>query len=256
MTKDFTLNKYKNFCEALLSTGKEIYTLKDYLSKEVEKYDKKIILLRHDVDIFPKRALKMAQIEKNLGIRSSYYFRNRRHVFNKDIMNKIRSFGHEIGYHYENLADAKGDYTKSIESFRKNLLKFNSISKIHTVSMHGSSMSEYNNLDIWSRCNLSDFDLRGEAYLSINWPYFIYYTDAGGSWSSDANLRDKPLQSNHLKKQVNSTDEILREVSKDNNFYFNIHPDRWNNGISWYFELVTKKTRNYAKNLYRRHIKI
>jgi hypothetical protein len=247
MDKDFTLKKYKSLCKFMLSTGKDIVRLKDYLINKKTNANKKIILLRHDVDIFPRKALMMAKIEKDLRIKSTYYFRTRNYVYNENIIKQIKSLGHEIGYHYETLSDSKGDYKEAINLFGRHIDKFNSLTKINTASMHGSSMSRYNNLDMWDHCLLSDFDLIGEAYLSIDWNDFCYFTDAGGSWNSKANFRDKSLVPNNSAEVVNSTDELMELIPQDINFYINIHPDRWNDGISWYIEAMTKRIRNRIK---------
>jgi len=40
---------------------------------EVSKEDDSFLILRHDVDASLEAALKMARVEKNLGIRSTYF---------------------------------------------------------------------------------------------------------------------------------------------------------------------------------------
>jgi hypothetical protein len=49
----------------------------------------------------------MALIEHEYGIRSTYYFRTVKEVFQPDIIRKIADHGHEIEYHYEVLDKAK-----------------------------------------------------------------------------------------------------------------------------------------------------
>jgi hypothetical protein len=41
----------------------------------VESKKEKTIILRHDVDKLPKNSLRFAQIQNELGIKGSYYFR-------------------------------------------------------------------------------------------------------------------------------------------------------------------------------------
>jgi hypothetical protein len=45
-------------------------------------------------------------LEKRLGVRGSYYFRVVKQSFDAGIIREIAAMGHEIGYHYENLAKA------------------------------------------------------------------------------------------------------------------------------------------------------
>ena len=77
--------------------------------------------MRHDVDRMPGNALKMAEVEHEFNIKSTYYFRVNNSVFKKEIIKKIASLGHEIGYHYECLDKAKGDLEKAIRIFQKDL---------------------------------------------------------------------------------------------------------------------------------------
>ena len=62
-----------------------------------------IIVLRHDVDRLPQNSLKTAQIEHELGIHGSYYFRIVPESFDEKIIREIAALGHEIGYHYEDV---------------------------------------------------------------------------------------------------------------------------------------------------------
>ena len=68
---DFTLQKYKELCEAILKEYTPL-TIESYLMK---KPSGKLVILRHDVDRKPETALRMAKMEKYLGITSTYYFR-------------------------------------------------------------------------------------------------------------------------------------------------------------------------------------
>jgi hypothetical protein len=47
----------------------------------------------------------MAELEHELGIQSTYYFRFP-YTFKPDIIGKIHDLGHEVGYHYEVLSKA------------------------------------------------------------------------------------------------------------------------------------------------------
>ena len=58
----------------------------------------------------------MAELEHELGIQSTYYFRFP-YTFKPEIIGKINDWGHEIGYHYDVLSKAKGDYEKAIKVF-------------------------------------------------------------------------------------------------------------------------------------------
>lgn len=66
----------------------------------------KVVILRHDVDLRAKNSLITAQIEHDLGIVGSYYFRIVKDSNNPNIIRKIAELGHEIGYHYETMDTA------------------------------------------------------------------------------------------------------------------------------------------------------
>jgi MoaA/NifB/PqqE/SkfB family radical SAM enzyme len=71
----------------------------------------------------PENALKMAELEYALGVTSTYYFRYP-YTFIPEIIEQILSLGHEVGYHYEVLAKARGDYGKAIDLFARELEEF------------------------------------------------------------------------------------------------------------------------------------
>jgi len=44
--------------------------------------------------------------------------------------------GHEIGYHYEVLSKANGDYETAVELFEQELSEFRKITDVKTICMH------------------------------------------------------------------------------------------------------------------------
>jgi len=112
--RDFTLSRYKDLCLALLDTGYTPLTVYSYLEGQKKKNkNNKLVVLRHDIDRKLGNALRMAELEHELGIQSTYYFRFP-YTFKPDIIRKIHDLGHEMGYQYEVLSKAKGDYEKEI----------------------------------------------------------------------------------------------------------------------------------------------
>ena len=68
---DFTLKAYQSLLKTLLKQGYNFQTFQEY----IEKPKNKAIILRHDVDKLPENSLRFAQIQNELGIKGSYYFR-------------------------------------------------------------------------------------------------------------------------------------------------------------------------------------
>ncbi len=62
----------------------------------------RVLLVRHDVDSDLRRARRMSEIERELGIVGSYFFR--RSTWDVEFMHELQSAGFEVGYHYEELA--------------------------------------------------------------------------------------------------------------------------------------------------------
>ena len=75
--RDFTLDRYKELCLALLDSGYTPLTVYSYLVLEgkKKKNNNKLVVLRHDIDRKLGNALQMAELEHELGIQSTYYFR-------------------------------------------------------------------------------------------------------------------------------------------------------------------------------------
>jgi len=64
-------------------------------------------VLRQDVDRMPGNSLAVARIQKEMGVRSTFYFRSVPESFDLGIIEEIAGMGHEIGYHYEDLVLAR-----------------------------------------------------------------------------------------------------------------------------------------------------
>ncbi len=62
----------------------------------------RVLLLRHDVDSDVPRARRMWEIERQLGIAGTYFFR--RSTWDVPFMRELAAAGCEVGYHYEELA--------------------------------------------------------------------------------------------------------------------------------------------------------
>jgi hypothetical protein len=114
---DFTIKKYSQLLQALQSQGFAFQTFDEFLKTP----ENKAIVLRHDVDLLPYNSLRFAEIQSELGIKGSYYFRAVPESWNEIVIKKIAELGHEIGYHYECLTTSNGDMQKGIADFKKNL---------------------------------------------------------------------------------------------------------------------------------------
>jgi len=179
--RDFTLKNYKELLATIFDYGYSITSLRNYLLDN--NPGDKLVIFRHDVDRKPINALNMAKLENELGIKASYYFRIVKESFDENIIKEVVKLGHEIGYHYEDLSLAKGNFKKAIKSFEKNLNKFRQFYPLITICMHGSPLSQWDNRQIWSKYNYLNYGIIGEPYFDIDFSEVLYLTDTGRKWN-------------------------------------------------------------------------
>lgn len=222
--RDFTMAKYGELCRLLLGAGYTPVTVNQYLTDPPRG---RTVVLRHDVDRKPENARTMARLEHDLGIRSTYYFRHPA-TFVPELIREVDALGHEVGYHYEVLAKAKGDYEEAIALFSRELAEFRDICDVRTVCMHGSPLSRHDNRDIWKRYNFREFGIVGEAYLSMAGGGLRYLTDTGRNWGGKHSVRDVMPGADGA-VPVETTDDLIRwiESGEAEGLYLTVHPERW-----------------------------
>jgi peptidoglycan/xylan/chitin deacetylase (PgdA/CDA1 family) len=104
MPCSFRFEHYKEILEKALKNGYKIIRFKDL---PLNLNEKRVILLRHDVDSRLDRALECARLEKSLGVSATYFIRVHSPQYNPfeyksyKILREIKETGHEIGLHYE-----------------------------------------------------------------------------------------------------------------------------------------------------------
>lgn len=177
--RDFTLKSYRSLLVAFQKAGYRFQTFEAFTEHPAEG---KTVVMRHDVDEKAPNALKMAQMEHEMGVRATYFFRIVKQSNVPEVIRGIAALGHEIGYHYEDLATAEGDVEKAAETFRENLAYFREYYPVRSVCMHGSSTSKFDNRQFWEHHSLDEFGLVGEPYLSVDFGKVFYLTDTGYAW--------------------------------------------------------------------------
>jgi len=246
---DFTLTKYRELCQAIISSEYEPITVYEYLTQD---HTNKCIILRHDVDRKPDRAQKMAQIEHECGIMSTYYFRTVKEVLQPKIIKQIENLGHEIGYHYEVLDKANGNVKKAIEIFEKELRELREVADVTTICMHGNPLTSWVNRDIWKEYSFKDYGIIGEAYLSIDYSKVSYFSDTGRAWNSSKHSVKDIVQANPYGGKIESTYELIDLIKNGSqrNICILTHPNRWTDDPGgWLFELAWQNIKNIGKTL-------
>ena len=227
MSLDFTLEKYIELCEAIQRLSCPVMTVKQFL--DAGQPQEFVLVLRHDVDRSLQSALRMAQLEAVFGFQGTYYVRTTRAVFRPPELQRLGRLGHEVGYHYEVLSQAKGNVEQAIILFEQELRRLRQSIPVDTVSMHGSPLTPWNNLELGQIYDFQDYGLLGDAVLSINTRNLYYFTDTGRCWDAGhTNLRDR-VASRKPSRRVHTTDDLIRFLDKelDCPVYVNAHPNRW-----------------------------
>jgi len=234
---DFTCDKYQELCQAVSTSKYTAITLAGYLKLNHDRNSRPYVIMRHDIDRSPRRALDAAVIEHRHGIPATYYFRNQKGTYVPDIVDKIASLGHEIGLHYETIDKCKGDTASARRLFREELQLFRSRYEIKTVCAHGNPLTRFNNADIWKDVSLSDFDLLGEAFLSLDYGRFAYFSDSGRTWlnSESQKMPGKDCVKTAFSQwQPRSSDDVIRIIQDGSlpNICILTHPERWTSGAA------------------------
>lgn len=249
--RDFTMNVYDGLCHTVMRSNYQSLTIHDYLSKiEAQSLlSEQLILIRHDVDIFPQQALKLARIENQYNLKATYYFRTIDSVFDEDIIKAIADLGHEIGYHYETLGQANGNIDQAIELFHQELARLRKLALVTTASMHGGPLKPWDNRDIWQHISPADFDLIGEAYLDIDYTNLVYLNDTGRTWHPNRyNLRDHTEVEHNV--DIDSTFDLISLIQSESipRLCISAHPERWHeNPLMWTVQAVRDVFVNSAK---------
>lgn len=216
---DFTLKTYKKLLLTILENNYIVLTFQKYCldKNRFDNDETYFVILRHDVDEIAENALKMARLEHQLGVQATYYFRIVKQSNKPEVIEEIASLGHEIGYHYEDLAFAKGNMEEARVAFENNLSYFRTFYPVKTVCMHGSGTSKYDNRKFWKDYKLSQFGLIGEPYLTTNFDKISYCTDTARRWDGiKYNIWDRVESSGKL--IIHSSAEMMNKI-ENGTFY-------------------------------------
>ncbi len=252
--RDYTLRAYQRYLLAIKVAYPLIMRFDQFL--QAEPKPERFCIIRHDVDRKPGNALKMAQLERSVGLSASYYFRNRRSVFSAEVIHEVHSLGHEVGYHYESLSDCSGDMTRATRDFEFHLERFRKIVPVGTISMHGRPFSKFDNRDLWRsperrRLLRQRYELLGEIYLDIDYREIAYIADTGRNWSPGrANLRDRVATDVLVDLRDGQALVEALFAGKFPRLVFQIHPERWTDRpFEWLAQWLFDQAANSAKKV-------
>lgn len=261
---DFTLRKYRELLTILQKMGYKFLTFEQYcthshyLLGDTSSHIQKYIILRHDVDLKAPNSLATAQIEHELGINASYYFRVVPQSNQPEVIRAIAALGHEIGYHYEDMALADGDVDAAYVHFQKQLAYFRSFYPVRTICMHGAPTSKWDGKDLWKKYDYRALGVIGEPYFDVDFGQVFYLTDTGRCWDGyKVSVRDKipKYQDEWVKSGLvyHRTNDIIHAAECGKLpacIMITTHPQRWTDKrVEWVREIFTQTIKNVIKRL-------
>lgn len=199
--------------------------------------DAPVLALRHDVDQQPRAALKMAEVERHLGVRSAWYFRWR--TAERRVLDRLRGGGGTVGLHYESLSrialdrgartaseiealipEARSELREEIATFRR------MFGPIRSICPHGDSrISLARNAGL-----LQDQDL---ADLGVEFDVNEAMRGRGiASW-----LTDRSRAEGHWGGEVDPRALLAERLSP---VLCVVHPNNWSSGPSLWLDRMLR----------------
>lgn len=141
------------------------------------------VLWRHDVDVSPHRALALARIEREEGVRATYFvhlhslFYNALELETLERFRDIAALGHDIGLHFDPRVHRAAMSSQSIESavrFEAGILRETMGVDVLAVSLH--------NPDLDDELSADQFGGLVNAYGRAIRERFTYCSDSNGYW--------------------------------------------------------------------------
>ena len=175
--KNSRIKEYEAIIKQAKEKDYEIVSLRDYVEENYNK-NKKLLILRHDVDHFSNGTKMMFEVEKKYSMTSSFYFRNS--TFEPKLMKEIEAYGSESSLHFEPIADFvkanpkirnrndlfQTDFEdRCLKLLKSNLDRFRLLLDIacSTIASHG----EYENGLVGTPNNYLTEDISTYKYLDI-----------------------------------------------------------------------------------------
>lgn len=170
----FTYSSYEGLVKTLQEAN---YTFVDY--HDYNAYPR-CVILRHDIDNSIDKSVKLAELEAELGVKSTYFvlltsdFYNPSSKKSIDGLFKIQKLGHEIGLHFDEMA------YDELKSVPKAIIREVDIlsdiigTPVTTVSMHRPSQQTLN----------ADYKMPGmiNSYGKTFFNDFKYLSDSRRRW--------------------------------------------------------------------------
>lgn len=229
--------KYKEYIEYALKSDYKVCSMAEFYGDR--NSDVKHFVLRHDVDDFLPATREMFEIEKKMGVHSTYYFRWS--TIDEKLIADMLEAGFDVGLHYETVATYirennikhKDDINISIvqsilkDEIKRFKIKYNQ--NMTSCCSHGAPENRL--LDISSNVllenvNYEDYGIVYEAYdKDLYTQYDIYH------------IMDQNIRFNFGFAYKSNPIEGINLGCK--NIVFLAHPTHWKFGVIQYLLNIT-----------------
>lgn len=236
-------------CRAFTESGYPALGHADYIGRAPAERPAQVALIRHDVELRPRHAVRLAELERSLGLVATYFFRGRGLSFHPAAIAAVHALGHEVGYHYDTLARARGDMDRALDLFREDLERLRALGPVRVASMHGSPLLPWDNRELWRRAAPSDFGLTGEVYRDIDYAEVAYFSDTGRTWHPTRfNVRDHaPGERRHTPSSTSDLVALIRSRELPRICVL-AHPERWPSTlVGWALQGALDTAANHVK---------
>ena len=178
---DFTYRAYIDMIGLLREND---YQISDYHNWKRLPRESRCAILRHDIDFDIRKALSLADVERNIGVNSTYFVLITSPMYNAlskescEILKKIREMGHFIGLHYDETRymQSLGSREEIVNNIQKEIRILEEVLgfAVDTVSMHRPSRQV---LD-------ADLSIPGviNSYGAVYFSEFKYLSDSRKKW--------------------------------------------------------------------------
>jgi hypothetical protein len=236
----FIYNQWESFCKKLDNAGINSITAASLMDKKSDEF---FLVLKHDVETDPSKALKLAKIENRYNHKGSYYvqgylLKNKKNI---SILKEIQKLGHEVSYHHDVMDSNKGDLNgakKEFEDYIK-LFKDNEF-VIKTVCQHGNPIVErsgYNsNRDFFRDLGIKNY-FKDITEIMVSFKEktktdYKYISDAGYGWKVIYDPENNDVIDSSSKDiALNDLEGVLKYIQSNENIILSTHPHRWNGSL-------------------------
>lgn len=219
------LKMYSKYINEAKQQGYKVETLGEFYNHYKE--DGKHFILRHDVDHKGEATRKMFEVEKNLGVRSTYFFRYS--TVDKVLIDEMILAGFEIGFHFETIANYIDDnhitnkedidLEKCKVMLKKEVKEFEEMIEhpVFSLCAHGAPANKKigisNNVITEERGILKDIGIDYEAYDKTMYEYV------------DCHIMDQSILYNYGFSYKDTPESSILEGRR--NIIFLAHPNHW-----------------------------